>query len=66
MRGGTVVGATDDYGYYAVDDVRDIHDLHATMLHLCGVDHHQLTYRFDSRDVRLTDVHGDVIEGVLA
>ena len=66
VAGGRVIGATDDYGYYAVEDVRDIHDLHATMLHLCGVDHQHLTYRFDSRDVRLTDVHGDVIEGILA
>lgn len=66
VKGGTVVGATDDYGYYAVEDKYEIHDLHATMLHLMGVDHKQLHYRFDSRDMRLTDVHGHLIPGVLA
>lgn len=66
VRGGTVVGATDDYGYYAVDKPYEIHDLHATMLHLMGVDHTRLTYRFDSRDMRLTDVHGHLIDDVLA
>lgn len=66
VRGGTIVGATDDYGYYAVEDPYEIHDLHATMLHLMGVDHERLTYRFDSRDMRLTDVHGRLIRGVLA
>ena len=65
VQGGTVVGATDDYGYYAVEDPYEIHDLHATMLHLMGVDHKQLNYRFDSRDMRLTDVHGKLIEPVL-
>jgi hypothetical protein len=66
VKGGTIVGATDDYGYYAVEDPYEIHDLHATMLHLMGVDHRRMNYRFDSRDMRLTDVHGHLIEGVLA
>ena len=66
VRGGTVVGATDDYGYYAVEDPYEIHDLHATMLHLMGIDHRRMTYRFDSRDMRLTDVHGKLIQGILA
>ena len=66
IRGGTVYGATDDYGYHAVEDKVEIHDLHATMLHLLGIDHQRLTYRFGGRDMRLTDVHGEVIQGILA
>ena len=66
VKGGTVVGATDEYGYYAVEDPYEIHDLHATMLHLMGIDHRRMTYRFDSRDMRLTDVHGKLIPGILA
>ena len=53
-------GATDDYGYFAVENKMTMHDLHATMLHLLGIDHERLTYRFSSRDMRLTDVHGEV------
>jgi hypothetical protein len=60
------VGATDEYGYYAVENKLQIHDLHATMLHLLGIDHTRLTFRFGGRDVRLTDVHGQVIEEILA
>jgi hypothetical protein len=59
-------GATDDYGYYAVENKVILHDLHATMLHLLGIDHERLTYRFGGRDFRLTDVHGRVIRDVLA
>lgn len=66
VRGGTIVGATDEYGLHAVEDVYEIYDLHATMLHLMGIDHRRLTVRHDSRDMRLTDVHGKLIEGVLA
>ena len=51
-------GATDDYGYYAAEDKVHIHDLHATILHLLGLDHEKLTYRYAGRDFRLTDVHG--------
>jgi uncharacterized protein DUF1501 len=65
VKGGTVHGATDEYGYYAVEDPVDIHDLHATMLHLMGVDHERLVYRFDSRDMRLTDVHGKVVRPIV-
>jgi hypothetical protein len=61
-----VYGATDEYGYYAVEHKLQIHDLHATMLHLLGIDHTRLTFRFGGRDVRLTDVHGQVIEEILA
>lgn len=65
-KGGTIYGATDEYGYYAVENKLQIHDLHATMLHLLGLDHTRLTVRFSSRDMRLTDVHGRVIEDLLA
>jgi hypothetical protein len=66
VKGGTVYGATDDYGYHAVENKVEIHDLHATMLHLLGIDHKRLTYRFGGRDMRLTDVHGEIITGILA
>jgi hypothetical protein len=65
-KGGTVLGATDDFGYHAVQDKVEIHDLHATALHLLGFDHKKLTYPFGGRDMRLTDVHGEVVEKVLA
>ena len=65
VKGGTVHGATDEYGYFAVENKVSIHDLHATMLHLVGVDHKRLTYRFSGRDFRLTDVHGEVVQGIL-
>jgi hypothetical protein len=66
VKGGTIHGATDDYGYHAVDKKVEIHDLHATMLHLLGMDHKKLTFRFGGRDMRLTDVHGKLVEGILA
>ena len=66
VKGGVTVGATDDYGYRVVEKKFMIHDLHATMLHLLGIDHTRLTYRFSGRDMRLTDVHGHVIRDVLA
>ena len=58
--------ATDDYGYYAVENKVHIHDLHATILHLLGLDHKRLTYRYAGRDFRLTDVHGEVVREILA
>ncbi len=61
-----IYGATDEYGYKAVDGSTTFHDLHATMLHLLGIDHEKLTFRFSGRDIRLTDVHGERIEAVLA
>ena len=64
-RAGHVHGATDEFGYHAVQDKVEIYDLHATMLHLLGMDHKRLTYRFSSRDMRLTDVHGRVVTEVL-
>lgn len=66
VRGGTVYGATDEYGYRVIDGKMQIHDLHATMLHLLGVDHTKQTYRFSGRDFRLTDVHGRVVREILA
>jgi hypothetical protein len=66
VKGGVSYGATDDFGYKAVEDVREMHDLHATMLHILGVDHTRQTFRFGGRDMRLTDVHGDVIHEILS
>lgn len=66
VKHGITYGATDDYGYYAAMDKVHIHDLHATMLHLLGLDHEKLTYRFAGRDFRLTDVHGNVVKPILA
>ena len=65
IKGGTIHGATDDYGYHAVQDKVEVHDLHATMLHLLGMDHKKLTYRFSGRDMRLTDVHGEIVTAIL-
>lgn len=66
IRGGTVYGATDELGYHAVENRCEVYDLWATVLHLLGVDHRDLTHRFGGRDLRLTDVHGDVLRGILA
>ncbi|HEX4412737.1 MAG TPA: DUF1501 domain-containing protein [Lacipirellulaceae bacterium] len=66
IKPGTSFGATDELGYYAVDNPVQIHDLHATMLYLLGIDHERLTYRHQGRDFRLTDVAGKVVKGILA
>ncbi len=66
VKGGMMYGATDDFGMDAVEDRIHVHDLHATILHLMGIDHEQLTYRFSGRDFRLTDVHGRVVHDVIA
>ena len=66
VRGGHEHGATDDYGYFAVKDKVHIHDLHATLLHILGLDHERLTYHYAGRDFRLTDVHGQVVREILA
>ena len=66
VKGGSVIGATDEFGVNAVENVCDMHDLHATILHLAGLDHERLTYRYSGRDFRLTDVKGNVIREVLA
>ncbi|MBM3724306.1 MAG: DUF1501 domain-containing protein [Acidobacteria bacterium] len=66
FKGGVTVGATDDLGYNIAEDPVSVHDLHATMLHQLGLDHTRLTYRFQGRDFRLTDVHGEVVRKLLA
>ncbi len=66
VKAGFRYGATDDYGYFAVKDKVHIHDLHATLLHLLGLDHEKLTYRHAGRDFRLTDVHGRIVSDILA
>jgi uncharacterized protein (DUF1501 family) len=66
VKGGITHGATDEWGYRAVENRVEIHDLHATMLRLLGVDHTRLTFRYGGRDMRLTDVHGEVVEAILA
>jgi hypothetical protein len=66
VRPGITYGATDELGYYAVENVVHVHDLHATMLYLMGIDHERLTYRYQGRDFRLTDVAGRVVNDVLA
>ena len=66
VKGGSSVGQTDDFGYKAIEDKWDIHDLHATMLHLLGIEHTKSTFRFSGRDMRLTDVHGHIIKQILA
>ncbi len=65
VRGGLVYGKTDDYGYYAVENKVHLHDLHATILHLLGLDHLRLTYRYAGRDFRLTDVHGEIVHDIV-
>lgn len=65
-KGGTTYGATDEFGYKAIHNKMEVFDLHATMLHLLGIDHTRLTYRFSGRDMRLTDVHGHVVKDLLA
>ncbi len=66
VKGGHVHGATDEFGFRAEQDPVHVHDLHATMLHLMGFNHEQLTYRYAGRDFRLTDVRGEVVQGILA
>ena len=66
IKGGVHYGKSDDFGYKAVDDRVSVHDLQATILHLLGLDHTKLTYRFNGRDFRLTDVYGNVIKDILA
>jgi uncharacterized protein (DUF1501 family) len=66
VRGGTTYGATDDFGFRAAVDKMHVHDMHATLLHLLGIDHERLTFRYAGRDYRLTDVSGYVAKEVLA
>jgi hypothetical protein len=66
VRGGMAYGATDEFGWYATENKVHVHDLHATVLHLLGIDHQRLTYRYSGRDYRLTDVHGNVVKAIVA
>jgi arylsulfatase A-like enzyme len=66
VKGGTAYGATDDFGFRAVENPVHVHDLHATVLHLLGLDHERLTYRFAGRNFRLTDVSGVVQKALIA
>ena len=66
MKGGLTYGMTDDFGYLPVEDSVHLYDLHATILHLLGLDHERLTYRHAGRDFRLTDIFGKVIEPILS
>jgi len=66
IKGGTTYGSTDELGYRSVENITTVHDLHATMLHLLGINHLKLTHRFQGRDFRLTDVHGHILKGVLS
>jgi hypothetical protein len=66
IKRGISYGATDELGYHAVDNIVHVHDLHATMLYLMGIDHERLTYRYQGRDFRLTDVAGHVVRDILA
>ena len=66
VKGGLAYGATDDFGYQAVDKPVHIHDWHATVLHLLGLDHERLTFNYGGRDYRLTDVYGNVVSGIFA
>ena len=66
VRGGLAFGATDELGLKAVENPVHVHDLHATILHLLGLDHEKLTYRYAGRDYRLTDVHGRVLHDILS
>ncbi len=66
VRGGMMFGETDELGMKAVTDRMHVHDLHATILHLMGIDHERLTYRYSGRDFRLTDVEGRVVQDIIA
>ncbi len=66
VKGGIAHGATDEFGWYAVENKVHVHDLHATILHLLGIDHRRLTYHYSGRDYRLTDVHGRIVHEILS
>ena len=66
IKGGTIYGKTDDFGFKVAENPVHVHDIHATILHLLGIDHTKLTYRYSGRDFRLTDVAGKVINEILA
>jgi arylsulfatase A-like enzyme len=66
VKGGAIYGATDDFGFKAIEKPTHVHDIHATILYLMGIDHKKLTYRYSGRDFRLTDVAGNVLHDLIA
>jgi hypothetical protein len=66
IKPGITMGETDEFGFHVTKDKVRVHDLHATLLHLLGFDHTKLTYRFQGRDFRLTDVEGEVVQSLLS
>jgi arylsulfatase A-like enzyme len=66
LKGGITYGTTDEFGMTVAENPVHVHDLHATILHLLGIDHEKLTYRYAGRDFRLTDVHGNVVKEIIA
>ncbi|NND31764.1 MAG: DUF1501 domain-containing protein, partial [Saprospiraceae bacterium] len=66
VRAGLSYGATDEFGYNIISDPVHVHDFHATLLHLMGIDHEQLTFKYQGRRFRLTDVHGNLVKGILS
>jgi hypothetical protein len=66
VKGGMTYGKTDEFGFASVENKVHVHDLHATILHLLGLDHEKLTFRYSGRDFRLTDVHGNVVKEILS
>ena len=66
VKPGIVYGSTDEFGWNITENPVHVHDMQATMLHLCGIDHERLTFRYQGREYRLTDVHGNVVDGILA
>jgi hypothetical protein len=66
IKSGIVHGSTDEFGWHAIQDKVHVHDLHATILHLMGLDHERLTYRYSGRDYRLTDVYRNVVHDIIA
>jgi hypothetical protein len=66
IKGGQVIGASDDFGYKVTEQPVTVHDFHATILHLLGIDHKRLTHLFNGRNMRLTDVHGELIPQIVA
>ena len=65
IKPGTTYGTSDEFGMHVADKGVHVHDLHATVLHQLGIDHEKLTYRYSGRDFRLTDIHGEIVKGIL-
>jgi hypothetical protein len=66
IKPGSTFGSTDDFGWNITENPVHVHDMQATIMHLCGIDHTRLTFRYQGRQYRLTDVHGNVVKGIMA